>query len=120
MGKQRDKLERRVRKARADTMQRHVLVCTECDKGGKRAKQLRKAVNGAKLRDRVTVTRTKCLDICEAEPICVVYPEGTWYAGLKKETVQRIVDQHLTDGEILEDAAFHVNRLLSDRGSNAA
>lgn len=120
MGKDLDKLDRRVRKARADTMQRHVLVCTECEKGDKRAKQLRQAVNGAQLRDRVTVTRTRCLGICEVEPICVVYPEGAWYAGLKKATVQRIVDEHLTDGRILEDAAFHVNQLLADREADAA
>lgn len=114
-----DRLERRVRKARVDTMQRHVLVCTECDKGSKRAKQLRKAVNGAGLRDRVTVTKVDCLDICEAEPICVVYPEGAWYASVDKAAVQRIVDEHLRDGIVLEDAAFHVNALLARRAAEA-
>lgn len=119
MAKDLDKLAARVRKARADTMQRHVLVCTECDKGSKRAKQLRKAVNGARLRERVTVTKVDCLDICEAEPIAVVYPEGTWYHSIDKEAVGRIVDEHLRDGRILEDAAFHVNALLDRRRAGA-
>jgi (2Fe-2S) ferredoxin len=110
-----EKLARRVRKARADTMQRHVLVCTDCDKGSKRAKQLRKAVNGARLRDRVTVSKVGCLDICEAEPIAVVYPEGAWYAAVDKELVGRIVTEHLDEGRLLEDAAFHVNELLASR-----
>lgn len=117
MGKDLDKLAERVRKARADTMQRHVLVCRECDKGSKRAKQLRTAVNLAGMRDRVTVTKVDCLDICTAEPVCVVYPEGTWYHSLKKQTVQRIVDEHLADGRILEDAAFHVNALRERRAA---
>lgn len=117
MGDKQDKLAKRVRKARADTMQRHVLVCRECDKGSKRAKQLRTAVNGARMRDRVTVTKVDCLDICTAEPVCVVYPEGTWYHSLKKATVQRIVDEHLAEGRILEDAAFHVNALLDRRAA---
>ena len=119
MAKDDDKLARRVRKARADTMQRHVLVCRECDKGSKRAKQLRKAVNGRRLRDRVTVTKVDCLDICTAEPVCVVYPEGAWYASLKKTTVERIVDEHLDEGRLLEDALFHVNA-LAEREADAA
>ena len=118
MGSKRDKLAKRVRKARADTMQRHVLVCTDCDKGGKRAKQLRKAVNLRKLRDRVTVTKVDCLDICEAEPIAVVYPEGAWYADLDKAMIQRIVDEHLDEGRLLDDAAFHVNELLARRAAS--
>jgi (2Fe-2S) ferredoxin len=119
MGTDHDKLERRVRKARVDTMQRHVLVCTDCDKGDKRAKQLRTAVNEAKLRDRVTVTRTKCLSICASDSVCVVYPEGTWYAGLKKKAIGRLVEDHLRDGQVLEDAAFHVNRLQQRRDTAA-
>lgn len=114
-----DKLARRVRKARADTMQRHVLVCTDCDKGSKRAKQLRKQVNGARLRETVTVTKVDCLDICEAEPVAVVYPEGVWYHSLRKRTVERIVDEHLGHGRIVEDAAFHVNALLERRRGEA-
>lgn len=115
MASKRERLARRVRKARADTMQRHVLVCTDCDKGSKRAKQLRKAVNGARLRDRVTVTKVDCLDICEAEPIAVVYPEGAWYHSIDKGMVQQIVEEHLAEGRVLDDAAFHVNALLARR-----
>jgi (2Fe-2S) ferredoxin len=120
VGRDVEKLARRVRKARADTMQRHVLVCTDCDKGSKRAKQLRRAVNGARLRDRVTVTKVDCLDICEAEPIAVVYPEGAWYHSLDKQAVERIVDEHLDEGRILEDALFHVNALAERTRDEAA
>ena len=115
VGKKTDKLASRVRKARADTMQRHVLVCRECDKGSKRAKQFRKEVNGRRLRDRVTVTKVDCLDICAAEPIAVVYPEGAWYHSIRGKDVERIVETHLDEGKLLEDALFHVNALQERR-----
>ena len=113
MGKDLEKLAARVRKVRADTMQRHVLVCTDddCSKGAKRAKQMRKRINGQRLREQVTVTKVGCLDICAKGPICVVYPEGAWYHSVDKATAERIVDEHLRDGELVEDAVFLVNEL---------
>lgn len=108
-----EKLARRARKARADSMQRHVLVCTDsdCDKKGELAKRMRKRANGLRLRETTTVSEVGCLDICKAGPICVVYPEGTWYHSVKKKVGDRIVDEHLADGEVVEDNVFLRNPL---------
>lgn len=55
-----------------------------------------------------TVLRSKvdCLRICEQGCIAVVYPEGTWYAGLDIEKLDRVIDEHLIGGRPVEDLAF--------------
>jgi (2Fe-2S) ferredoxin len=37
----------------------------------------------------------------------VVYPEGTWYNRLDEAAIDRIVDQHLVQGEEVAELVFH-------------
>lgn len=55
-----------------------------------------------------TVLRSKvdCLRICEQGCIAVVYPEGTWYANLDREKLDRVIDEHLVGGRPVEDLIF--------------
>lgn len=107
-----DKLQRRTRKARIDSMQRHVLVCTDDDcGGGKVAKQLRRSIAAHGLRSTVSVAKVDCLGICTRGTIAVVYPEGTWYAGLRSSNVEQLVTEHLRDDRIVDELVFHRNPL---------
>lgn len=107
----RDKLMRKVAKRRLASMQRHVLVCVDDDCDGKLVKRFRKAIDAAGLRATASMAKVKCFGICTSGPIVVVYPEGTWYADVTPALVERIVEQHLRDGEPVESAVFHRNPL---------
>ena len=56
-------------------------------------------------------TRCHCLRVCTEGPICVVYPEGTWYRGVSIENAERIIREHLIGGHVVEDLCFARNPL---------
>jgi (2Fe-2S) ferredoxin len=73
--------------------------CNQCGSAGmrdyakQRIKRLRLAGAG-----KVRVNKAGCLDRCEQGPVCVVYPEGTWYTYVDESDIDEIIDSHLQDG----------------------
>ncbi|HML49649.1 MAG TPA: NAD(P)H-dependent oxidoreductase subunit E, partial [Clostridia bacterium] len=93
-----------------DLFRAHVLVCggTGCTSSGsgeliKRFEDQLKA-NG--LEHEVKVVRTGCFGLCEAGPVVIVYPEGTFYSRVKPENVDEIVAEHLVKGRPVQHLIY--------------
>lgn len=64
-------------------------------------------------------TKVGCLRICQGGPIVVVYPEGTWYAGMTADRIPLFVQRHLIEGAPVEEWIFARNELPRDMNQDA-
>jgi (2Fe-2S) ferredoxin len=56
-------------------------------------------------------TKANCLRICEGGPIAVVYPEGAWYGACDPPVLERIIQEHLVEGRVVNEYLITESRL---------
>ena len=93
-----------------DLFRAHVLVCggTGCSSSGSAEliKRFEEQIAQNGLDREVKVVRTGCFGLCEAGPVVIVYPEGTFYSRIRPDDVDEIVSEHLLKGRIVQHLVY--------------
>ena len=98
---------------------RHIFLC--CDQAkpkccGREASlkawdHLKRRLKELGLSEQGGIQRTKanCLRVCYEGPIAVVYPEGAWYSRCGPENLDRIIEEHLLGGQVVEELLIGIH-----------
>ena len=108
-------LQSRVEKLSINKIERHLFICADQTKPLCCSKQisieswdyLKHRLRELNLEVSVFRTKANCLRVCEYGPILVVYPERVWYHSVSIPVIERIIQEHIIDGQVVEEFMFY-------------
>ena len=67
----------------------------------------------------VRVNSAGCLDACEYGISIVIYPEAIWYGNVSEKDIEKIIDEHLVKGKVVESLLINDERFNPKLMKNA-
>lgn len=88
----------------------HVLICGGTGCTSSKSKEIQSELEYHLVRlgidKEVQVVMTGCFGLCEAGPIVIVYPEGTFYSKVQVSDAVKIAEEHLLKGRVIKELLF--------------
>ena len=89
----------------ADTREKHILVCngTGCtsSKSPEILEKFKEIIEEKGIRN-VRVIKTGCSGLCAKGPIVIIRPDDTFYAMVKPEDCEEIIESHIVENKVVE------------------
>jgi NADH-quinone oxidoreductase subunit F len=87
-----------------------ILICAggACISSGEESvkEALERKIQEYNLQEAIKIVETGCMGACSIGPLMVIYPEGIYYQKLTPKAAEKIVEEHLLKGRVVEEYLY--------------